>query len=57
MVIMLEKFFCFFTGRESVDYVTTFCLYVHLVGGSVLKITKHLTNILVNFGWNVSLHM
>ena len=57
MMIMLEKFLFFFTGRISVDYVTTFCLYVRLVAGSVLKITKHLTNMLVNFGWNVSLHM
>jgi len=49
------KVFVFFTGHESVDYVTTFCLYVHhLVAGSMLKITKHLINILVNFGWNVS---
>ena len=40
----------------NVDYVT-FYLCMHLVAGSVLKITKHLTNILVNFGWNVSLHM
>jgi len=50
-MIMSERFL-FFTGCKSGDYITTFCLYVHLVAGSVLKITKHLTNILVNFGWN-----
>jgi len=44
MMVMWEKFVFFFMGHESVDYVTTFCLHVyHLVAGSILKITKHLT--------------